>query len=137
MFWGGFDLAHQPLLRRTRPAARPGRRADPRFGEDQANFAVGFWTCSGADAHAAFYAYVSPAPDGVQRPAGRARLAASDGALGEFLLPYDELRRADVPEAALLAFFQAAYEAWADLGGWDRQALEGDVPALPGPAGAA
>ena len=59
-----------------------------------------------------------------------------DEALGEFVLPYDESRRSASPEADLLAFFRSTYEASADLGGWDRGALEGHVPTLPGPAGA-
>ncbi len=44
--------------------------------------------------------------------------------LGEFLLRYDDLRRASSPEQALLEFFQSTYEAGATLGKWDRQALE-------------
>ena len=42
----------------------------------------------------------------------------------EFLLPYEAVRKADDPEATLLGFFQTTYEAAADLGRWDRAALE-------------
>ena len=49
--------------------------------------------------------------------------------MGEFLLPYDRLRHEDDPDGALLAFFTSVYEGSARLAGWDRQALEGDVPA--------
>jgi hypothetical protein len=45
-------------------------------------------------------------------------------ALGEFLLPYDDVRRATSPDAALLEFLQSSYEAAADRGGWDRPELE-------------
>jgi hypothetical protein len=45
-------------------------------------------------------------------------------ALGEFLLPYDEVRNAADPDAALLAFLQSAYEAAAVAARWDRAALE-------------
>jgi hypothetical protein len=34
------------------------------------------------------------------------------------------VRRAKSPDAALLAFLQSTYDAAADLGGWDRAALE-------------
>ena len=44
--------------------------------------------------------------------------------LGEFLLPYEAVRTAADPDAALLDFCQSTYEAAADLGGWDRAALE-------------
>ena len=47
--------------------------------------------------------------------------------LGEFILPYDAVRTAREPEAALMAFLQSTYEAAADLGRWDRAALECDL----------
>jgi Family of unknown function (DUF5996) len=53
--------------------------------------------------------------------------------LGEFLLPYDAVRAASDPEAALLAFLQSTYEAAANLAKWDRSALECPlgVPGVP------
>jgi hypothetical protein len=39
-------------------------------------------------------------------------------------LPYDEVRQAASPDAALLEFLQSTYEAAADFGAWDRSALE-------------
>ncbi len=50
--------------------------------------------------------------------------ASYSKALGEFLLPYDEVRTADSPDDVLLEFLQSTYEAAADLAGWDRAALE-------------
>jgi hypothetical protein len=38
---------------------------------------------------------------------------------------YDELRRSTSPDAELLEFFQSAYEAGANLAGWDRASLNG------------
>jgi hypothetical protein len=46
----------------------------------------------------------------------------------EFLLPYDEVRRAQSPDAVLLEFLQSSYEAAANLGRWDRSALERTAP---------
>ena len=54
-----------------------------------------------------------------------------DKALGEFLLPYDAVRAAPDPDAALLAFLQSTYDAAANAGNWDRPALE-CAPGLPG-----
>jgi hypothetical protein len=45
-------------------------------------------------------------------------------ALREFVLPYEAARTAASLEAAVLEFLQSTYEAAADLGGWQRQALE-------------
>jgi hypothetical protein len=44
--------------------------------------------------------------------------------LHEFILPYDQVREAPSPDAMLLEFLQSSYEAAADLGKWDRAALE-------------
>ena len=44
--------------------------------------------------------------------------------LGQFILPYDAVRKACDPDALLLGFLQETYEAAADLAKWDRNALE-------------
>jgi hypothetical protein len=44
--------------------------------------------------------------------------------LGEFVLPYDAVRTASDPEGTLMEFLQSTYEAAANLGQWDRAALE-------------
>ncbi len=43
---------------------------------------------------------------------------------GEFVLPYEEMRNAADPDAALLLFLQKTYEAAAECAGWDRKSLE-------------
>ena len=47
-----------------------------------------------------------------------------DDRLKEFLLLYDDVRKAADPRAAILDFCQSTYEAAAKLGNWDRAALE-------------
>jgi len=42
----------------------------------------------------------------------------------EFVLPYDAVRTSASPDETLLGFLQTTYAAAADLGGWDRAALE-------------
>jgi hypothetical protein len=84
---------------------------------------VGWWPTSDPPGPA-FYAYTYPEPEGFESalvgPAG----ASYDTRLREFALPYDAVRRAADPDAAALEFFQAAYEAGANLGSWDRSMLE-------------
>ena len=53
-------------------------------------------------------------------PAGGSYLEA----MHEFLLMYDDVRRAKSPSAEILEFAQNTYAAGADLAGWDRSALE-------------
>jgi hypothetical protein len=118
-FWGSFDLAV------TRFSGRP---APPREGADAVTaeayshevISHGFWPGSAASPRAAFYAYCAPEP-----PAFREAIPERwDGDLSEYILPYDAMRSAPDPEAALLDFMQATYEAGADAAGWDRAALE-------------
>jgi hypothetical protein len=71
-----------------------------------------------------FYAYAYPQPPGFTDVTVRPPAASFSRDLGEFVLPYDALRRAEAPDAALLDFLQDTYAAAADLAGWDRAALE-------------
>lgn len=126
-FWGAFDLAATRFSGRKAPP-HPG--GYPNVGDHVMQEAyshelhsAGFWPGTGLG-EAAFYAYAYPEPDDF-----RARIVKPDGAyfheeLGEFVLPYDDVRSADNPEAALLAFLQSTYGSAADLAGWDRDALE-------------
>lgn len=131
-FWGSFDLSHTRFS---------GRAATPpsdwprflRIAEDQENYACGFWpgnmTMSGIEyGEPAFYAYTFPEPAGFREaPIGPAA-AYFDSNLGEFVLRYDDARRAESPEQAILDFLKSTYEASATLGGWDRALLERDPP---------
>jgi len=94
----------------------------------------GYWP--GGSDEGTFYAYAYPEPAGFADRPVDPDAASYDRQLGEFVLPYAEVRKATDPDAALLSFFQSTYEAAADLAGWDRAALEmgqapslGDVPA--------
>ena len=49
--------------------------------------------------------------------------------MGEFLLPYEVVAASPDPDRTLGDFLRSTYEAAADLGHWDRAALE------PGSAG--
>lgn len=84
---------------------------------------AGFWPGDpGRDP--AFYAYAYPAPPGFDAAPVSPAAAHWDAGLGEFILPYAAVRAEDDPDAALCAFLQSTYEAAADLGGWDRAALD-------------
>ena len=127
LFWGGFDLATTRFS--GRPAPRHGggipNCADwvMEEAESHENYCVGFWPLSGV-AGPAFYAYAYPEPPGFRAAAVGPADAHYDEGQGEFLLPYDAVRTSSNPDAALLEFLQSAYVASADLGGWDRRALE-------------
>jgi hypothetical protein len=94
---------------------------------------AGFWPGGGTIDFPAYYSYAYPVPNGFEEATIRPREAFFSKDMGEFLLPYDAVRSADDPERALLEFLQSTYAAAADLGKWNRGALECDlgVPRCP------
>jgi hypothetical protein len=88
----------------------------------------GFWPgggpSGGADAEAMFYAYAYPSPPGFAAARVTPAAAHWSEALGEFLLPYEAVRRSATPDAMLLEFLESSYAAAANLGHWDRDGLE-------------
>ena len=126
-FWGSFDLAVTRFSGRRAPD-RPG--ADPMTREAYSHevISAGFWPGGGTVAAPAFYSYTAPAPARLAEHRVRPAAARYDAALGEFLLSYDDVRAARAPRDTLLDFLQSTYEAGATLAGWDRAALERDLP---------
>jgi hypothetical protein len=122
-FWGSFDLAVTRFSGRRAPD-RPEVDAITREAYSHEVSSVGFWPGGGEVPSAAFYAYAAPAPAGYGERALRPGKAFYDRSLGEFLLMYDDVRSAPSPCAALLEFCNATYDAAAELGHWDRNALE-------------
>ncbi len=136
-FWGSFDLNEARFSGRPAPVV-PGMMRFLQLAEDQENFSCGFWpgnaNMAGVTYGApAFYAYTYPAPPGFSDASVRPAGAYYDTELGEFLFPYDDARRAEAPEQAILDFFQSTYEAAARLADWDRDLLERVPPdVIPG-----
>jgi hypothetical protein len=122
-FWGSFDLAVTRFSGRRAPE-RPGADSITREAYSHEVSSVGFWPGSGNVQDAAFYSYAAPEPPGFQDERVRPDTAFYDRQVGEFLLMYDDVRRAESPTASLLEFCQSTYEAAATLGNWDRSALE-------------
>ena len=85
---------------------------------------AGFWPGSGAVQEAAFYAYAAPEPAGLRDLVPLPSAVSYQKDMGIFILPYTAVRTASSPGDALLAFLQSTYDAAADLGKWDREALE-------------
>jgi len=132
-FWGGFDLAVTRFSGRPAPphpggAPNVAARVNIEAYTHEVSSA-GFWPGIPEAPRAVFYSYAYPAPAGYAAAPVRPSGAFFDEAMGEFLLPYDEVRTAAHPEAALLDFLQSTYEAAANLAHWDRAALERHDPA--------
>src|SRR2546422_54350 len=127
-FWGSFDLAVTRFSGRRAPEHPGGVPHLPdavtREAYSHEVSSCGFWPGGGPVPFPAYYSYAYPTPDGFGAAPVRPSAAFFSRDLGEFVLPYDEVRRTAAPDAMLLEFLQSTYEAAAELGRWDRAALE-------------
>ena len=122
-FWGSFDMAVTRFNGRRAPA-RPDADAITRESYSHEVISHGFWPGSGPVQEPAFYAYAAPEPAGFKTASVEPAAAYYSQELSEYLLPYEAVRSAPSPEAALRAFLQSTYEAAADLARWERGELE-------------
>ena len=127
-FWGAMDLACTRFSGRLAPP-HPG--GAPNCGDwvmvegySRELSSCGFWPGGGEEG--AFYAYAYPEPAGFADYHVGPAEAFYSREYGQFLLPYEVVRRASDPDRTLSEFLHATYEAAAELGDWDRQALEDD-----------
>ncbi len=136
-FWGSFDLAVTRFSGRRAPRHPGGVPNLPdavaREAYSHEVSSAGFWPGGGAIDYAAFYSYAYPQPQDFRSALFKSKDAFFHEAMGEFVLPYDAVRTAANPDETLLDFLQTTYEAAAELGHWDRAALEGPsgVPGVP------
>ena len=126
-FWGAFDLAVTRFSNRPAPK-HPGAPNLAKFVAQEAYShevsSCGFWPGGGPVDRAVFYAYAYPEPEGFKKYPIQPKEAFYSEEMREFLLPYDAVRTAESPDQVLLAFLQSTYEAAANLGKWDRAAIE-------------
>lgn len=127
-FWGAGDLAVTRFSGRTAPQHPGGIPNLPDWVTREAYShevsSCGFWPGGGVIDYPAFYSYAYPPPPGFSTAKVLPKEAVYNETLGEFLLAYDAVREADTPDEVLLSFLQSTYEAAANLGKWDRAALE-------------
>ncbi len=122
-FWGSFDLAATRFSGRRAPE-RPGADSITREAYSHEVISAGFWPGGGEVNDAAFYCYAAPEPPEFARQRVRPQAAFYHPNLKEFILMYEDVRNSRSPGGALLDFLQSTYEVGANLGKWDRQALE-------------
>lgn len=124
LFWHGFDLA----LTRFGGARAPALPEVDTVNKEAYSHEVisfGFWPGNQNVREPSYYSYTAPQPASllqrVLRPEGAAWNEQQNGSLA--LLPYDTVRTAPDPKAALLAFLESAYQAGAGAAGWDQSDL--------------
>jgi len=135
LFWGALDLAVTRFSGRTAPEHPGGapnvadRVMKEAYSHEVAS--AGFWPGAGLG-EPAFYAYAYPEPEGYRKARVEPPDAFYHTELGEFVLPYDAVRTANDPDAVLTSFLETTYAVAADLGAWDRDALERNEDSAPG-----
>jgi len=122
-FWGSFDLAATRFSGRRAPERRGADRMTREAYSHEVS-SVGWWPGGGEITAPMLYAYAAPSPAGFSDAVVRPAQAFYHSKLGEFLLAYDDVRAAADPAAMIMEFAQSTYEAAANLGHWDRAALE-------------
>jgi hypothetical protein len=131
LFWGAMDLACTRFSGRTAPEHPSMPGLPDRVVRDAYSHEVsscGFWPGAAGPAGSFiepfFYSYAYPEPPGYREYAIGPAGARFDATFGEFIFPYDAMRKSADPDAALLDFLQSTYEAAANCANWDRGALE-------------
>jgi hypothetical protein len=125
-FWGSFDLAVTRFSGRAAPPhpggvpGLPDRIAREAYSHEVSS--AGFWPGGIVATEPLFYSYAYPEPEGFRDADGAP--GRFDQKLGEFVLPYEDVRAAYDPEAVLMTFLKRTYEIAADRAGWDRSSLE-------------
>ena len=140
-FWGSFDLAVTRFSGRRAPQHPGGVPHLPdvvtREAYSHEVSSLGFWPGNEAMPEPIFYSYAYPEPRGFSEAKVQPSLAKYNPQLKEFVLPYEQMRQAESPDAALLDFARSTYDAASTLGNWDRAALTEVKPHLhsrpPGP----
>jgi hypothetical protein len=133
-FWGSFDLAVTRFSGRRAPQHPGGVPHLPdavtREAYSHEVSSLGFWPGNEMMPDPIFYSYAYPAPEGFSEAQVQPSFAKYNPQLKEFVLPYEEMRRAESPDAALLEFARSTYDAASTLGNWDRAALTEAKPHL-------
>ncbi len=121
-FWGSFDVAVTRFSGRPAPK-RAGADVITREAYSHEVISHGFWP-GNKDMEAAFYSYTAPEPAGLADTISQGKIRPAEtfysSEMKEFFLLYDDVRKSDSPEKALMDFCQTTYEAGADLAGWGR-----------------
>jgi hypothetical protein len=128
-WWGSFDLAVS--LFSGLPAAPPSNDFIMRNAMDAQEIAIGWWPGDPRYGRAAFYAYAHPAPADFASATLAPTVARWDGALGEYILDWDDVRNSSDPMGLGLEFAHSAFRHGCTVCNWNTGLLasaEGEPP---------
>jgi hypothetical protein len=116
-WWGSFDLAVS--LFSGEPADPPSDDFIMRNAMDAQEVAVGWWPGDPRYPQAAFYAYAHPPDEAFPGAAVGPAVARWDGAVGEYLLDWDDVRTAPDPHEMALEFARSVFQHACTVCAWD------------------
>ena len=128
-WWGTFDLA--VALFNGHPADPPGEDFIMRNGGDAEQIELGWWPGDQRHDGAAFFAFAHPAPEGFADARLDPEPARWDSDLGEFILDWNDIRKAPDPHALAVEFAHSAFQHACAVCAWEpvlARSAEGDPP---------
>jgi hypothetical protein len=129
-WWGTFDLAVS--LFSGQSVNPPATDFITRNSADAQQIEIGWWPGDARYPHAAFYAFASPAVEGLEAGDVSPSGAGWDAALGEFVFDWDDAREAPNPHAAALDFGLSVIRHACAICDWD-PALASSAEGIPSP----
>ena len=130
LMWGTFDLRDARYTGPYLPPSAPNTGYIRRNAMNQAQIECGWWHGGPNHPKPAYYSFTFPQPAEIAQ--STLKVGAWNGAMGEFILDYDDVRTARDPEAELYAFLESAYDVGAKLAGWDPALLGSGKPSEAG-----
>ncbi len=130
-WWGAFDTA-MLLFNGRKEEAPVDKGYIMRYDLDAAHMNAGFWPGDDKAPEAGFYAYLYPRPDDCETVPIQPEYAGWVETMGEWMMPYEAVRKCKDPRQAILDFLGSVYNVAITQGGWDGKAHEYVKP-VPSP----
>jgi hypothetical protein len=129
-WWGTFDLAVSLLS--GRPVDPPSNDFITRNSGNAQQIEVGWWPGDARYPRPAFFAFAFPTPDGFGQATLSPSAARWDAKMGEYLLDWDDVRRASDPRRAAIDFGLSAIRHACQVCSWE-PALAASAEGIPPP----
>lgn len=117
--WGTFDLRDARYNGTAVPAIGINASYIRRNAMDEAQVEAGWWAGNETYPRPAYYSFTYPQPTQIEKASILPSKAHWDDNLKEFILDYDDVRKAADPEKDLLSFFESTYAAGATCAKWN------------------
>lgn len=126
--WGTFDLRDARYHGVNIPTTGLNAEYIRRNAMNEDHVEIGWWCGNEAYPEAAYFFYIYPAPDGIDKILVKPDKARWDEKMGVFILDYKDVRQSNNPEEDLLLFFESGYNESAKLANWDPKLIGSGKP---------